>query len=104
MKKILLYLAGTLAAATLLAYATGNSFMVRSALYNFANVDDYKKFDNDTVATAAPQPIPNSNRYNQASLPDSMKNYLQSIETGALLVIKNDSPRRGAKSNPIVIC
>ncbi|MCC6761986.1 MAG: serine hydrolase [Chitinophagaceae bacterium] len=90
-KKILLYIVVSLAAATLLAYATGNSYMVKSALYNFANVDDYKKFDNDTVAIAAPQPIANSSRYNKATLPDSMKAYLQSIETGALLVIKNDS-------------
>ena len=79
-KKILLYTAVSLAAATLLAYATGNSYMVKSALYNFANVDDYNKFDNDTVAIAAPQPIANSSRYNKATLPDSMKAYLQSIE------------------------
>jgi CubicO group peptidase (beta-lactamase class C family) len=90
-KRIFFFSFVLLGVAMLMALATGNVYMIKSLAYNFANVDDYKKFDNDTIHTGNHQPWAIASHYNQRPLPDTMANYLQSIETGALLVIKNDS-------------
>ena len=90
-RKILLSLLLLLAVFVLLAFATGNSYLVKSVAWNFADVDDYKKFDNHEVSAGAAQPWPVSASYNKQSLPDSLAASLRDLETGALLVIRNDS-------------
>ncbi|MCU0334256.1 MAG: beta-lactamase family protein [Chitinophagaceae bacterium] len=91
LKRVLLYIIGVLLLFVAGSFATGKGYLVKSLIYNFADVDDYKKFHNDEVATTAPQPWPIANQYNKVSLPPDLASHLDSTETGALLVIRNDS-------------
>lgn len=91
LKRILLTVVGVLALFVAGSFATGNGYLVKSLLFNFADVDDYKKFDNDEVTTGTPQPWPTASQYNKAQLPNYLAQHLDSIETGALLVLRNDS-------------
>lgn len=57
--------------------------------YNFADIDDYTIFDNDTVHTgivAAPWQT-NFSHLNQ--IPDSLNQYLETLKSIGLLVVKN---------------
>jgi ribonuclease I len=49
------------------AYAliSGRTFLFKAVVYNFANIDDYKKFSNNTVAIGKPQPWHVSAGYNK---------------------------------------
>jgi len=40
------------------AVVTGKTYLFKAVYYNFADIDDYKIFTNDTVRTAVPQPWP----------------------------------------------
>ena len=58
-KKILAYLAVLLVVFSVLAFATGKTYLFKAVIYNFSAIDDYKKFDNNivTVGTAKPWAI-----------------------------------------------
>jgi CubicO group peptidase (beta-lactamase class C family) len=73
------------------AVVTGRAYLFKAVYYNFADIDDYKIFTNDTVRTAAPQPWPVSEQFNKVASPDSLNKLLQEIKTIAVVVIKNDS-------------
>ncbi|HEX6431250.1 MAG TPA: serine hydrolase [Niastella sp.] len=75
------------------AYAviSGKKFLFEAVWYNFADIDDYKKFTNNTVVTSAPQPWNLSADYNKNPLPADLKKMLEDLETIAVLAIKNDS-------------
>src|SRR5436190_22919598 len=95
MKKILKRILGFLLAFILLfalfALATGRTYLFKAVLYNFANIDDYKKFTNNTVAIGKPQPWGISGRYEKQTMPDSLRYLLEEINTVAVAVIQNDS-------------
>lgn len=76
---------------SIFALVTGRTYLFKAVAYNFANVDDYRKFTNNTVATGQVQPWNRSVQYNQASLPDSLLQELESIESIALFVSRGDS-------------
>ncbi|MES2005980.1 MAG: serine hydrolase [Bacteroidota bacterium] len=75
------------------AYAliSGKTYLFKAVLYNFANIDDYQKFSNNTVAVGNPQPWAVSAEYNKSSLPDSVSRLLESLGTVGVLMIRNDS-------------
>jgi len=73
------------------AFISGKTYLFEAIWYNFADIDDYKKFSNNTVVTGAPQPWPRAPHYNKKPLPADFKTLLEDIETVALLAIKNDS-------------
>ena len=73
------------------AVVSGKKYLFEAVWYNFANIDDYKKFTNNTVVTGVPQPWNLSNDYNKNPLPRELKNMLEELETIAVLAIKNDS-------------
>lgn len=75
------------------AYAllSGKTYLFKAVAYNFANIDDYKKFSNNTVAVGTPQPWPVSSHYNQSNIPDSLNNLLETLGSVGLLMIRNDS-------------
>ena len=73
------------------AVVSGKKYLFEAVWYNFANIDDYKKFTNNTVVTGVPQPWNLSNDYNKNPLPRELKNMLSALETIAVLAIKNDS-------------
>ena len=75
------------------AYAviSGRTYLFEAVWYNFANIDDYEKFSNNTVVTGEPQPWNLSGDYNKNPLPRELKKMLEELETVAVLAIRNDS-------------
>ncbi len=73
------------------AVVSGNTWMFKEVAYNFADIDDYKIFSNNTVAVGNPQPWPLAAHFKQQVLPDTLQNLLERIQSIAVTVIKNDS-------------
>jgi CubicO group peptidase (beta-lactamase class C family) len=73
------------------AVVSGKTYLFKAVYYNFAGIDDYRIFTNDTVRTATVQPWPVSARYNKVGSPDSLNELLKEIRSVAVVVIKNDS-------------
>ncbi|WP_315816294.1 hypothetical protein [Paraflavitalea speifideaquila] len=76
---------------TVYAFASGRTYLFKAVWYNFADIDDYEKFTNNTVTTDVHQPWDTSTAYNGVKMPDSLHKMLQELSTVAVLVIKNDS-------------
>ena len=79
------------AAFSLFAFATGKTHLFKSVIYNFSDIDDYKKFDNNTVATATGKSWAVSTDYNKISYPDTLNALLEKLRTVGVIMIKNDS-------------
>ena len=90
-KRILLFLLAVIILLTGYAFASGKTYLFKAVWYNFAGIDDYKIFDNNTVATGQAQPWPVSGFYNKVNSPDDLNQLLTSLKTVAVVVIKNDS-------------
>lgn len=90
-KVILLFLLSIIVLLTTYAFATGKTYLFKAIWYNFAGIDDYKIFDNNTVAAGNAQPWPVSATYNKVTTPDDLNQFLVSLKTVAVVVIKNDS-------------
>jgi CubicO group peptidase (beta-lactamase class C family) len=93
MKTILLRVFQVVLALILLiavyAVASGKTYLFKAVIYNFAGIDDYQKFSNDTVTVAAAKPWAEGTTIKD--YPDSLNQLLEKIQTVALLVIKKDS-------------
>lgn len=90
--RIFLYsLLSIVAVFSIYAVASGRTYLFKAIWYNFADIDDYKKFSNNTVTTGVHQPWDTAAAYNKASMPDSLRQMLKELETIAVLVIQNDS-------------
>lgn len=76
---------------SLYAVASGRTYLFKAVWYNFANIDDYEKFTNNTVVTGDHQPWPQAADYNKPAMPDSLRGLLDDISTIAVLVLRNDS-------------
>ena len=90
-KRLALFILGLIAIFSAYALISGKIFLFRAVYYNFANIDDYKKFSNNTVATAKPQPWQIATNYNKINYPDSLNHLMESLGTVGLLMIRNDS-------------
>src|SRR5450432_1250200 len=73
------------------AFITGKTWMFKEIVYNFADIDDYKIFTNNTVAVGTPQPWALSSNFNKPVLPGELQNLLERIKSIGVTVIKNDS-------------
>lgn len=73
------------------ALISGKTWLFKEVACNFADIDDYKIFSNNTVATAGPQPWPVATGFNQPVLPDTLKQLLERLQSIGVAVIKNDS-------------
>lgn len=73
------------------AVISGKTYLFKAVYYNYAGIDDYKIFTNDTVAAAAAQPWPLAENFNKVSSPDSLNDLLKRLNTVAVVVIKNGS-------------
>jgi CubicO group peptidase (beta-lactamase class C family) len=96
MLKVLKYLLYTilllLAGFSIYAFASGRTYLFKAVWYNFADIDDYEKFTNNTVTTAdVHQPWDSAAAYNKPKLTDSLRRMLEEVQTVGLLVVKNDS-------------
>jgi len=45
------------------AFISGKTWMFKEVAYNFADIDDYKIFTNNTVAVASPQTLDGGRRF-----------------------------------------
>ena len=90
-KGILLFLLAVIMLFSVYAFATGKTYLFKAVYYNFAGIDDYKIFSNNTIAAGKPQPWPVSTSYNKVSSPDTLNDLLAELKTVAVLVIRNDS-------------
>ncbi|HVK47047.1 MAG TPA: hypothetical protein VM488_04375, partial [Pseudobacter sp.] len=72
------------------ALISGRTYLFKAVYYNFAGIDDYEVFSNNTITTAEHQPWPVSSVYNQPKLPDSLRQLLEKIETVAVVAVKGD--------------
>jgi CubicO group peptidase (beta-lactamase class C family) len=73
-------------------FVSGKTYVYKALIYNFANVDDYQLFENRLIhKSSKPQPWPLSTTYNKKPLNDKLQKTLDSLQTFAFLVVKNDS-------------
>jgi CubicO group peptidase (beta-lactamase class C family) len=73
------------------AVVSGRTYLFEAVYHNFADIDDYKIFTNNTVVTGQPQPWDLSANYNKTPLPADLNKMLVDLQTVAVLAIKNDS-------------
>lgn len=73
------------------AVVFGKMYLFKAVYYNFAGIDDYQIFSNDTVAAARPQPWPVAASVNKIDQPITLQNVLTQLKTVAVIVIRNDS-------------
>ena len=78
-------------AFSMYAVVSGKLYLFKAVWYNFAGIDDYKIFSNNTVVTGTPQPWHMHWDYNKKEMPADFKTLLEELETVALLAVKNDS-------------
>ena len=90
-KGILVFLLAVILLFTGYAFATGKTYLFKAVYYNFAGIDDYKIFDNNTVPAGNAQPWLVSGSYNKVSSPDDLNQLLAELKTVAVVVVKNDS-------------
>lgn len=74
--------------------ASGRTYLYKTFIYTYADIDDQKLFHTRTVrASSHPEPWPFSKDYNKEQLPDSLEKFLAANETVSFLVLKDDSLR-----------
>lgn len=90
-KSIFLILLSFILIGSIYAVTSGKSYLFKAVWYNFAGIDDYEVFTNNTVTAATPQPWRSSASYNKAALPAPLLSMLEELNTIGLLAVKNDS-------------
>jgi CubicO group peptidase (beta-lactamase class C family) len=91
LKRIFTTLVIILALFSVFAIVTGKTYLFKAVWYNFADIDDYKIFTNNTVSNGDAQPWNVAADYNKQVLPDNLKSLLETLGTIGVVVIKNDS-------------
>lgn len=71
------------------AFASGKTYLFKAILYNFANINDYEKFSNNTVAVSTPKAWKTSASYNKINYPDSINTFLETLSSIGLVVVKD---------------
>ena len=90
-KVLLLSLLTLILLFSIFAFATGRTYLFKAVVYNFAGIDDYKIFENNIVEAGLAQPWPVAGSYNKINESPELNELLSSLETVALVVVKNDS-------------
>lgn len=73
------------------AVASGRTYLFKAVYHNFADIDDYEIFSNNTVTTHDHQPWPLSVSYNKVVVPADLRQLLEKIQSIAVVAIKSDS-------------
>ena len=85
-------LLGALIILNLFVVLSGKTYFYKAVVYNLAGVDDYKLFENRKISKSdSPQPWPIGRKYNQYPITPKLRHTLDSLQTFAFVVIKNDS-------------
>ena len=69
------------------AFVSGKTYLFKAILYNFANINDYEKFSNNTVAVSTPKAWKTSASYNKINYPDSINTFLETLSSIGLVVV-----------------
>jgi CubicO group peptidase (beta-lactamase class C family) len=80
-----------IAAFSVYAVVTGKLYLFKAVWYNFANIDDYKIFTNNTVKAGKPRPWGKAIRMNAVAYPGDLNYEMEALGTVGLLMIKDDS-------------
>lgn len=72
------------------AIASGKTYLFKAVYHNFANIDDYKIFENNSVAIGKPNPWDVDSNYNKKALPAETEKLLLSLKTVGLVVVQNN--------------
>jgi CubicO group peptidase (beta-lactamase class C family) len=91
LKRILVFLLVILALFSGFAFISGKTYLFKAVWYNFADIDDYKIFNNNTVPGGNAQPWSLSPDYNKPAMTEHLKLLLENLGTVAVVIIKNDS-------------
>ena len=67
------------------------NYIYKAVIYNFADIDDHKIFNNRTIPATNPMPLPVSQSLNKIALPEKLKTELEELNTVAFLVVKQDA-------------
>ena len=90
LKKLAISLLIIVVSASVFAIVSGKTYLFKAVWYNFADIDDYKIFPNNTVSTGEPQPLISSASVNTIKIPGSLDSLLTVLETVSLVAVKND--------------
>ncbi|MEI6122087.1 MAG: serine hydrolase [Bacteroidota bacterium] len=90
-KRALAWIFALFVLLNIIVLITGNGYIYKALIYQYAAIDNYKIFENRAVAAGNYIPIPNALTYNKTHLSVPLRNYLQRTQTVAFLVLKNDS-------------
>jgi len=96
MKKTVKYIGFSLLTAFILfngwVIISGKQYFYKALIYNFADIDDYKIFPQRIIQkSSTPIQWKLSNSYNKKQISNELRKNLDSIQTIALIIIKNDS-------------
>ncbi|NUM49858.1 MAG: serine hydrolase [Flavobacteriales bacterium] len=97
LKKIFLALLIIAALLHITLYLSGNTHLYKAIVSTYLagqtgpSIDEYQKFDFDTIKTNTPTPWNVSKTYNTYQLTEEQENIFSENQTAAFLVIKNDS-------------
>ena len=58
---------------------TGKTYLFKSVIYNFSNIDDYAIFNNNKVTASKSIPWAVSSNYNKVAYPDSLNALLEKL-------------------------
>lgn len=89
-KRLFQFIVAILILFSVYAIASGKTYLFKAVYHNFANIDDYKIFDNSAVAIGTPQPWEVDSNFNKKQLPTETETLLNQLKTVGLVVIKNN--------------
>lgn len=92
LRKIIRYFVILLILLNAYILISGKTYLYKAIYYNFVDIDDYKIFDNRTIAKSeGNQPWAKSVRYNKIIIPETISTKLEEIKSIAFLIVQNDS-------------
>ena len=81
----------TVACLVVAIWITDYTYIYKTLIYTYPDIDDLNIFNTRTVNDTNPEPWPVSARYNKFDLPEEVDSDLVKYETVEFLVVKNDS-------------
>ncbi|MHA4846205.1 serine hydrolase domain-containing protein [Flavitalea antarctica] len=90
LRRLAIMLLSLIALISVFALVSGKTYLFRAVAYNFADIDDYKIFSNNTVSAGIPQPLAVSADLNKTPVPVTLDSLLRELETVSFLVIKDN--------------
>jgi CubicO group peptidase (beta-lactamase class C family) len=89
-KRLFQFIVAIIILFTVYAIASNKTYLFKAVYHNFANIDDYKIFDNNAVAIGTPQPWEVDSNFNKKEIPKESQQLLNELKTVGLVVIKNN--------------